>query len=650
MRQCRAAKGTMRGVTAHRPDLRPACIARSVASARRHSPAALHAPGAGRRAAGAAAQSAGGGDRRSADRAAIDRAIAAVFPSLVRDLRGLPAIGQGGREVKGESSGSGTIISADGYVVTNHHVAGRPQRIVCTLSTREEVPAELVGTDPLVGHRGVQAASRRRRRRFRSARFGDSAKLARGQTVLAMGSPLALSQSVTRGIVSNPSMIMPQSLGGGARPARRRGRRDRSCGGSVTTRRSIRETRAARSSILPARSSASTRSAIGLGGAIPANLAQVRGRGVIKRDGRVAASWTGVECSRGRPASPRPGALVSLGRERSPAEAAGLQDRRLLVRVNGTPVDVQFAEQLPPVNQTLFGLPIGKPATLVVRRGAARTSRLTVTPVERPAASSMPVGAAQRGGWSGPTSSPSEAREMAPGHDRRRAHRQPAPGRAVGAGEAAARPQRHHRRDRRTAGAVARRSGRRASTRGARHEAEAPSVLVGFDRGRERRADRHRNRASRSRRSAAERGEQGVDAGQRAGPDADRWPSGSASRARPACASRACSTAPRRSRSATSFSPSTASRCARARRTTRTCSRPTIRRYRIGSTVDADRVARRQRSRRCRSMLGPARRLAARNGGLRRRRSSSSGARNMAEIGPATIRAGAPPRASSSSR
>ena len=79
------------------------------------------------------------------DRAAIDRAIAAVYPSLVR-ISVVVVESRDGRELNLEASGSGTIISADGYVVTNHHVAGRARRIICTLDDKTEVAADLVGT------------------------------------------------------------------------------------------------------------------------------------------------------------------------------------------------------------------------------------------------------------------------------------------------------------------------------------------------------------------------------------------------------------------------------------------------------------------------------------------------------------------------
>ena len=115
---------------------------------------------------------------QTGDRAAIDRAIAAVYPSLVR-ISVVVVDSQNGREVNLEGSGSGTIISADGYVVTNHHVAGRARRIVCTLSDRQEIPADLIGTDPL-SDITVLKLRPAKPRTFPVARFGDSATLKRG--------------------------------------------------------------------------------------------------------------------------------------------------------------------------------------------------------------------------------------------------------------------------------------------------------------------------------------------------------------------------------------------------------------------------------------------------------------------------------------
>src|SRR5947207_15705449 len=114
-----------------------------------------------------------------------------------------------GREMKMQAVGSGAIISKDGYLVTTHHVAGHGARMVCTVWNREEIEAELVGTDPLTDI-SVLKLKPEKPREFAAAGFGDSSKMRVGDYVLAMGSPMALSQSVTLGIISNSEMVMPR--------------------------------------------------------------------------------------------------------------------------------------------------------------------------------------------------------------------------------------------------------------------------------------------------------------------------------------------------------------------------------------------------------------------------------------------------------
>jgi serine protease Do len=274
------------------------------------------------------------------DRASIDRAIAAVLPSLVR-LTVVYLDQQAGREVKGQLSGSGTIISADGYVVTNHHVAGRPRRIVCTLSNKEEIPADLIGTDPL-SDIAVVKLHPSTPRTFPFARFGDSDALKRGQAVVAMGSPLALSQSVTLGIVSNKEMIMPQSFGGGE---------DRLDGEDVGM---IVRWIGHDAAIYPGNSGGPlvnlsgevvgvNEISYGLGGAIPSNLASAVAK-VLIRDGRVRRSWTGIELQPRIGDGATTGALVSWAADKSPAAAAGLRPGDLLLKVDESEIDVEYAE------------------------------------------------------------------------------------------------------------------------------------------------------------------------------------------------------------------------------------------------------------------------------------------------------------------
>ena len=123
--------------------------------------------------------------------------------------------GDGGRMQKMRASGSGAIISEEGYVLTNHHVAGRATRVVCRLSNREELDATVVGSDPLsdLCVLKLDLSGRRTKDRLPVARFGSSDLLKVGDVVLAMGSPAGLSQSVTKGIVSNTAMILPSRRG-----------------------------------------------------------------------------------------------------------------------------------------------------------------------------------------------------------------------------------------------------------------------------------------------------------------------------------------------------------------------------------------------------------------------------------------------------
>jgi putative serine protease PepD len=97
--------------------------------------------------------------------------------------------------------GSGVILSADGYIVTNNHVVATAQGKTVTVifSDGKKVTADIVGTDQrddlaVVKASGVSG--------LHAATFGSSAKMEVGDTVLAIGSPLGLEGSVTAGIIS----------------------------------------------------------------------------------------------------------------------------------------------------------------------------------------------------------------------------------------------------------------------------------------------------------------------------------------------------------------------------------------------------------------------------------------------------------------
>ncbi len=114
--------------------------------------------------------------------------------------------GGGGRPVtrQAESLGSGFLISADGYVVTNNHVISAGQRgavvesIKVTLADRREYTAKLIGRDPATDLAVLKIEGTN----LPFVKFGDSDRARAGDWVVAIGNPFGLGGSVTAGIIS----------------------------------------------------------------------------------------------------------------------------------------------------------------------------------------------------------------------------------------------------------------------------------------------------------------------------------------------------------------------------------------------------------------------------------------------------------------
>ena len=112
--------------------------------------------------------------------------------------------GQGPQRREAQSLGSGFIVSADGYVVTNNHVVSPDQsaeleEVTVTLPDGTEYEAELVGTDP---SSDLAVLKITRAQPFPFVNFGDSAQARVGDWVIAIGNPFGLGGTVTSGIVS----------------------------------------------------------------------------------------------------------------------------------------------------------------------------------------------------------------------------------------------------------------------------------------------------------------------------------------------------------------------------------------------------------------------------------------------------------------
>ncbi|MYC82581.1 MAG: PDZ domain-containing protein [Acidobacteria bacterium] len=311
----------------------------------------------------------------------IRQAIDAVYPALVQ-IYVLSLRHGGGRGRKFESTGSGVIISREGYVITNHHVAGKATSIRCVLSTREELDAELVGTDALADIAVIKLDMSSRDPAsgpLPIARFGSSEALAVGEPVLAMGCPLAISQSVTRGVVSNKDMMIPKRM---SAPLRLDGENV----GSLV------KWIGHDAGIFPGNSGGPlvnlrgeivgiNEIGLGLGGAIPSELAQPVSRELIE-SGRVRRSWVGAGFQpllKNGTAAADQGALVSGVLPGSPSDRAGLRAGDILLSIDGDPVRVKFEEEMPGLIRRLLSKPVGAPMQVNVRRGREELS-LNITP------------------------------------------------------------------------------------------------------------------------------------------------------------------------------------------------------------------------------------------------------------------------------
>jgi len=282
--------------------------------------------------------------------------------------------------------GSGVIISSDGLILTNAHVASpRAVEISVTLSSLERVGAKLVGWDHWTDLAVIRLdldEVHRRKLAFTSAEFGDSDDLSPGQTVYAVGTPYGLARTVTRGIISNNNRPFEDSHGVNGYET-----------GSFNT---WLQTDAA---INPGNSGGplvtedgrvigiNSRAYIGaenLGFAIPSNIAK-RISAELVRHGTITRSYLGLvpgvlqDLERFYALAVNTGLLVNGVDTDSPAAKAGLRAGDVVLTLNGQKLDGRFPEQLPPIQNTIATLPIGSTVRLGVKRGGQRLELTAVT-------------------------------------------------------------------------------------------------------------------------------------------------------------------------------------------------------------------------------------------------------------------------------
>ncbi|MGN6222982.1 DegQ family serine endoprotease [Pseudoxanthomonas sp.] len=291
----------------------------------------------------------------------------------------MPGPGDRGRGPRGVSAGSGFIISADGYVLTNHHVIDGADEVKVKLPDRREFTAKVIGSDQQydVALLKIEAKG------LPTVRLGDSKTLKPGQWVVAIGSPFGLDHSVTAGVVS----AVGRSTGGQEQRyvpfiqtdvAINQG----NSGGPLLNTRG--EVVGINSQIFSA-----SGGYMGISFAIPIDLA-MSAVDQLKATGKVSRGQLGVvveplttEKARGMGATDSRGALVNQVLEDSPAAKAGLVPGDIITGFNGAPIN--DSSDLPPL---VGALTPGTKATITVMRdGKPKDLSVTLTELNENTAS-----------------------------------------------------------------------------------------------------------------------------------------------------------------------------------------------------------------------------------------------------------------------
>ena len=269
------------------------------------------------------------------------------------------------------STGSGFIISSDGYLLTNNHVVEDADEVKVSLGDRREYKAEIIGTDP----RSDVAVLKIDAEDLPTLKIGKSEKLRVGEWVVAIGSPFQLRFSVTSGIVSAKGRSIPNGSDSTYVPfiqtdvAINPG----NSGGPLFN---------LDGEVIGINSQIYTRSGgyMGVSFAIPIDYAMDVAE-QLRENGYVARGWLGVsiqevtsELAEALGMEIPKGALVSQIIEDSPAEKSGLKEEDVILFFDGE--EIFYSSDLPLTVGSIR--PESKVNAMILRDGKKKTVQVTV--------------------------------------------------------------------------------------------------------------------------------------------------------------------------------------------------------------------------------------------------------------------------------
>ncbi|SDT50326.1 S1C family serine protease [Jiangella sp. DSM 45060] len=303
---------------------------------------------------------------------AYSQVVTGVARTLLPSVASLAVQGERRGRTGVVGTGSAVVFTGDGFLLTNAHVVGATTRGTAAFADGTEVGYTVIGRDRLSDLAVVRADGDTPP----PARLGDADGLTVGQLVVAVGSPLGLSGSVTAGVVSALGRSMPAQSG--------------------RTVRIIEDVIQTDAALNPGNSGGALADAdarvvgintavagVGLGLAVPINATTNRIVTTLLRDGRVRRAFLGVATA---PAPVPPALAERIGRTRgvrivhvepnSPADVAGLRTGDLVITVGGQPVDDAQALQ-----RRMFADAIDVPLPITTFRNGAMVD-VIARPVE----------------------------------------------------------------------------------------------------------------------------------------------------------------------------------------------------------------------------------------------------------------------------
>ncbi|MDQ6621383.1 MAG: trypsin-like peptidase domain-containing protein [Pseudomonadota bacterium] len=288
-------------------------------------------------------------------RSAVERAAPSVVTVHSARTAARGPLGLGGRKLLAQGLGSGVVMDAAGYIVTNNHVVSDANELVVALPDGTLRPAQLVGVDPDsdLALLKIDAPN------LRPISMGDVKSIAVGDVVLAVGNPLGVGQTVTQGIVS--------ALG-------RKGMNINSIENFIQTDAAINPGNSGGALVDTAGRLVGINSAIlsrgggseGIGFAIPVDLAQ-KVVASLQKTGKVSRGWLGVS-TEAVPSGDH-GAMIVAVQPGGPADRAGLAAGDVIVRLGQ-----QAIEQAGDLAGTIMELEPGARVPVEIIRGGRRAT------------------------------------------------------------------------------------------------------------------------------------------------------------------------------------------------------------------------------------------------------------------------------------